>query len=717
MEKFVFHVIGRTHGMIEVDSSSLRVSECTVLSEGSLSPFGISGGGGCSGSSISILSSKYSGSNERVMSLPPLISLTLPSKHEPTHQDISTNTFDTSMNAVHGSGVCLSSTDLGFGTGPLFDFGVLNSLSAAVPQTTISLTHSSLRNVSSVAPKTTRQLFAQTRQILESCVVEDSTNHFSGTATADVNMCGSFLASNSSFSKCSSNLAPSHSHPTYTLSHRTGADVITVATGTQIEEVKITRCSFKSMTSSTTASSVHFVTSVGNTEIAECSFFDCYGTSSLGGTVFVKLDRSIAYSAKCSSCVFVRCRGQPTNGAALEFDRAMPYTVSDCVFYQTESTDKGAALILSNTQHCQSLSTVFNSIFESSFSGNVYSGAALYMSLCDNFLFSSLRFVDTHADTPREIVHSHFSLKFSATNLQNCQSSRSSLTCGILWIYSGTPTSQEGLISPITKETFVKAFSGKASQAGKATFEIEVGDAVTGEMVVVVENLESTRSSSPPTIPRSLTFSFPTSAKTASCTVDVGDTELIQSPATEYQLRRAAVTDWLVHTLRVKSRTVSFTDQTKTQIVLSLDCDGLVRDGYSILVKTGSTERNISLTLQSDQKTYTATGSISTNAESVFMYATDYEIVAVKDEWGRALIVPSAANTRSQTSANTTLPSATTITQTEDGISAERVVTSDSIHGHSSLTSLSLLDVCWVRTGFIHSPQFGIVRIVWKDDE
>ncbi|KAK2949334.1 hypothetical protein BLNAU_15714 [Blattamonas nauphoetae] len=190
--------------MIEVDSSSLSVSECTVLSEGSLSPFGISGGGGCSGSSISILSSKYSGSSERVMSLPPFTSLTLPSKQDPTHQDISTDAFGTSMNAVHGSGVYLSSIDLGFGTGPLFDFGVLNSLSAAVPSTTISLTHSSLRNVSSLAPETTRQLFAQTRQILVSCVVEDSTNHFSGTATADVNMCGSFLASNSSFSKCSS---------------------------------------------------------------------------------------------------------------------------------------------------------------------------------------------------------------------------------------------------------------------------------------------------------------------------------------------------------------------------------------------------------------------------------------------------------------------------------------------------------------------------------
>ncbi|KAK2939846.1 hypothetical protein BLNAU_25245 [Blattamonas nauphoetae] len=252
-----FHVIGRTHGMIEVHSSSLWVSEWTVLSEGSLSPFGISGGG-CSGSSISILSSKYSGTNERVMSLPPLTSLTLPSKHDPTHQDISTDTFDTSMNAVVGSGVCLSSIDLGFGTGPLFDFGCSIRFQLLSPSTTISLTHSSRRNVSSVAPETTRHLFAQTRQTLVSYVVEVSINHFSGTATADLNMCRSFLASNLSFSKCSSNLAPSDQHPTSTLNHRTGTDLIDIANGMDGQDVDITRCPFTHTTSSTNPSAVHF---------------------------------------------------------------------------------------------------------------------------------------------------------------------------------------------------------------------------------------------------------------------------------------------------------------------------------------------------------------------------------------------------------------------------------------------------------------------------
>ncbi|KAK2947888.1 hypothetical protein BLNAU_17213 [Blattamonas nauphoetae] len=194
--------------------------------------------------------------------------------------------------------------------------------------------------------------------------------------------------------------------------------------------------------------------------------------------------------------------------------------------------------------------------------------------------------------------------------------------------------------------TVVKSFTIIDDQNGKATFTIEVEHDVIGELVVVVENLESTRPSSPPPIPRSLAFSFPTAAKIATRTVDVGDTELIQSAAAEYKLRRAGIANWLVHTLRVKSRTVSFTDETKTQIVLSLDCDGLVRDGYSILVKTGSTERNISLAVGSDGKTLLATGQIYPIDGSVFTFSTDYEIVAVKDEWGRALIVPEAVTFR-----------------------------------------------------------------------
>ncbi|KAK2947856.1 hypothetical protein BLNAU_17181 [Blattamonas nauphoetae] len=341
VEKCVFHVIGRTHGMIEVHSSSLWVSEWTVLSEGSLSPFGISGGG-CSGSSISILSSKYSGTNERVMSLPPLTSLTLPSKHDPTHQDISTDTFDTSMNAVVGSGVCLSSIDLGFGTGPL------------------------------VAPETTRHLFAQTRQTLVSYVVEVSINHFSGTATADLNMCRSFLASNLSFSKCSSNLAPSDQHPTSTLNHRTGTDLIDIANGMDGQDVDITRCPFTHTTSSTNPSAVHFAAQPRTPK-----------STRWAGAVSSSTDHR-QLSISFSSCLVAWFCDTPNSGG---FGTVV-------VFSQTDSAECGSPLTVVDVQS-PTQNGLSNSIFKSAYSDSSENGSALFVGARTDVLLSSLRFVDT----------------------------------------------------------------------------------------------------------------------------------------------------------------------------------------------------------------------------------------------------------------------------------------------------------------------------------
>ncbi|KAK2939848.1 hypothetical protein BLNAU_25247 [Blattamonas nauphoetae] len=214
---------------IEVDPSSLWVSECTVLSEGSLSPFGISGGGGCSGSSISILSSKCSGWNERVMSLPPY----KPHSAIQTGSDSSGQLdghFDTSMNAVHGSGVCLSSIDLGIGTSPLFDFG------CSIRFQLLSLNDDLADSL--FPPKRVQCRFRNNTPTVRS----DSTDF--GTVTADVNMYGSLIASNSPFLKCSSNLAPSDDHPTSTLNHRTGTDLIDIANGMDGQDVDITRCAF-----------------------------------------------------------------------------------------------------------------------------------------------------------------------------------------------------------------------------------------------------------------------------------------------------------------------------------------------------------------------------------------------------------------------------------------------------------------------------------------
>ncbi|KAK2950309.1 hypothetical protein BLNAU_14720 [Blattamonas nauphoetae] len=617
MEGFIFQVIGPNHGMIEVDSSTLWVSECTVLSEGSLSPFGISGGG-YSGSSISILSTRYERSSKRVISLPPLTSLTRPSKQLSSTHDFNGGGFDRARNVVHGSGLCLDSIDLGVGTGPLFDFGVLNSLSAAVPKTKISLTHSSLRNVSSVAPERTHKLFTQTKQLLVSCAMEESMNHFSGTATADVNMCGSFVASNSSFAKCTSNLVQSHDHPTYTLSHRTETDKITTPSSAPMNEAAITRCAFTHMSGSAGATAVYFSAwTVKNIKIHECSFFDCNGSSAKSATVFI--DHSYpTYPVTLTSCVVVRCISFSNWGGNVIIKAAKPVTVSDCVFYQTETDSHGSSVTIIQTN---TLSSVTNSIIEHCYClpDRGMAKYALEIQTSQEFFVDSLRFIDTQGTFAHDLAFNGMNVDVVKENVTNCQSSRKSRICQVV-PSSGSTETWDDLFTTLTQETYVKTFGVTVDSPVKATFTIEVGDAVAGEMVVVVENLDSARSSpppiprsspppiprsSPPPIPRSLTFDFGLGGTTASCTVDVGDDELIQSPVTDYNIRRAGIADWLVHTMRVKNTSVSFTDEMKTHVDITIDFDGLVRSA--------------------DLK-----------------YATTYTIVIVNDMWGRALITSDA---------------------------------------------------------------------------
>ncbi|KAK2958231.1 hypothetical protein BLNAU_6718 [Blattamonas nauphoetae] len=613
-----------------------------MITEGSSSPFLISSGGGCSSSSISILSSQYERLNERVMSLPPLTSLVMASQLRSFTRDLSMDSFGAVTNVVHGSGLHLNDILLHLGTGPLFDFGVLSSLSAAIPSITISLTHSSLRNVSSLAPESTQRLFPQARQILVSCGVEESTNHFSGTATADVNMCGSFLARNSSFAKCSSNLVASDEHPFYTLAHRTGTNLITVPTDTQIDDVKITRCTFKDMKGSSGGTAIYFSSTIGHTTFHECSFYNCNGTSNKAATVYLS-PSSNTHSVTLSSCVVVRCASASIFGGAIVIMNAKPFIASDCVFYQTETKNYGSSLTIINSPKGV-VSSVSNSVFESASATSSLNGSALCFRTSYESFITSLRFVDTQRDGARDVLFDGMNYAPCEDNMTFCQSSRSSFICESS--KSSVITSFDKKFTTITKETFVKSFSGSENQNGKATFQIELENAVTGQMVIVLENLDSARSSTTPPVTRSLTFSFTSPAKTASCTVVVGDSELIQSPAAEYKLVRAAIPNWLVHTMRVKSNTISFNDDLETLIDISLDCDGLVKPGYSILVKTGKKESVISLNIGNDANTLTATGRAYPITDSVLSYATDYTIVSVKDIWGRAIILPNALNIR-----------------------------------------------------------------------
>ncbi|KAK2944710.1 hypothetical protein BLNAU_20346 [Blattamonas nauphoetae] len=192
-------------------------------------------------------------------------------------------------NTIHGSGLFLEAVHFQLGTGPLFDFGLASSHPTTTNPSTTSLTHSSLSNVTSPTSTNKARLFPQSSQILVSCAVEGSTNHFSGTGTADINTCGSFMSHNSSFERCTTDLAESDQHPIYTLLHRTGTSGLVIPPDVPAEspEIQVTRCTFKTMSGSAPGPAVYTLNSLGKTTIHECSFYLCRGTGS-GGAVFLQ---------------------------------------------------------------------------------------------------------------------------------------------------------------------------------------------------------------------------------------------------------------------------------------------------------------------------------------------------------------------------------------------------------------------------------------------
>ncbi|KAK2952495.1 hypothetical protein BLNAU_12603 [Blattamonas nauphoetae] len=106
------------------------------------------------------------------------------------------------------------------------------------------------------------RLSSQASQILVSCVIEGSTNHFSGTATADINTYGSFVSHNSSIS--------------------TSGLVISSDVPAKTREIKVSRYTFKTMSGSASGSAISTRNSLGKTTVHEFSFYDCRLTG-LGG--------------------------------------------------------------------------------------------------------------------------------------------------------------------------------------------------------------------------------------------------------------------------------------------------------------------------------------------------------------------------------------------------------------------------------------------------
>ncbi|KAK2941845.1 hypothetical protein BLNAU_23236 [Blattamonas nauphoetae] len=239
-----------------------------------------------------------------------------------TDNDIITQSTDRTVSVMCANS-WISDTDLPLGTGPLFNFDSILEQPHLSPSFRVetSLSHCLLQNITSSPTSVLHQGGSNEHsQKMIGVEVSGCTNHLYGTICHDMNKGGSVLCLNSSFSRCSTSLEPSSTHPTYILQHRTGAEQRFELPPTDSSSVSFSHCTFLSMTTSKFpgGGAIELKSGCSAVSITTCSFINCTATfrAGSGGAVNVLFNENSSQSVSFLSCVFAGCHA-PTRGGSI----------------------------------------------------------------------------------------------------------------------------------------------------------------------------------------------------------------------------------------------------------------------------------------------------------------------------------------------------------------------------------------------------------------
>ncbi|KAK2959013.1 hypothetical protein BLNAU_6029 [Blattamonas nauphoetae] len=260
-----------------ISSSRLTIKRCPIISNPESSPFVITDGYDDFGSSIFFVDCSHK--SIETSSLLPLVSLTPSPITHPRHTE---NKQEVSPTLISSSGLSLSDGHLSFGSGPLVAFSSSTEEVPTFPNALETmLIGSRLVNMTSGKQKGALEGWSGCQKILGSSVSR-STNHLCGTTCIDMNLGGSLLCSNTSFSHCHTPLEPEYvSGRTYTLQHRTGTRRLEIF-ALKTDSVTFRRCTFFSMTSSSHGAAISFMNSPSHLIVTESSFSNCSAEQSYG---------------------------------------------------------------------------------------------------------------------------------------------------------------------------------------------------------------------------------------------------------------------------------------------------------------------------------------------------------------------------------------------------------------------------------------------------
>ncbi|KAK2941992.1 hypothetical protein BLNAU_23093 [Blattamonas nauphoetae] len=487
-----------------ISSSRLTIDNCPIISNPESSPFVMDNGCDDIGSSIFFVDCSHRSIDKS--SLLALVSLTpshtTHSRHTDTEQEVSST-------LVSCSGLSLCDAHLMSGCGPLVGFSSSPEQDTGLwKKFETVLMGSRLVNMTSGELKGNGkgngalEGCSECQKILDSCVTL-STNHLSGTACIDMNLGGSLLCSNTSFSHCKSSLEPSSEYPAFSLLHKKGAEPFQFG-GTDTDDITFRRCTFLSMTSSDGAA-ISLFSSPTTLTVSESSFSKCTSTSD--GTVYFSQPPSRKTPITISSSLFVKC-----------------------------SASRGGALFA----YCSSTCTITESVFHDLSISNHAGG--LYVSKTDI-------------------------LSLSTCSFDKCVGDPSSSTMGGGMPNVNDEIEASTLIPavPDTTTSLVKIESTPTADQTSSTIQMIVSDIVDGKMLVLVDNTnnhEPPNVDSPPTIGRLLIFDFISSTESATQEVSFGEWGELQ-----YESKYCVVGSWIQKTRLSFSSSIALTTPNPARIV------------------------------------------------------------------------------------------------------------------------------------------------------
>ncbi|KAK2955687.1 hypothetical protein BLNAU_9377 [Blattamonas nauphoetae] len=634
MTWWILESVAWNSGICTVDESNVTISDCEIISSSLQSPFVVMSFGSAHPSSISVLSSRYTSTNDHLfplVGLPP--SLTAQSRMISLNRAESSNTFDVCVaeTTIFGNDVAFSHEVLALGTGPLFSFG-LNTLATSpiVDFGSISV-RTSLSNAAFVNVSSTSQLARPTSpmfgssmsQHVSSSRVSSCTNHDEGTAFLDVHFGGSLHALNTSFSDCSrqSNLVVDESHRNITQTGR----LFNVSL--ECTSVKYSHCTYCHMTSADAGNhggSAIFLRDVYVPLTLVCCFFDdCTATvkNNDGGAVHYQGVIGDLKPCLFTNCSFTECRVTQlevsTSGGSIIAYHTQITTINHCFFDKSFAGGRAGAIYSS---YCKFI--VFNTAFIGCQTG--YYGGAMFVFGLDPFLFHSVLFRDNKAGATfanaKDVAMSYFETLDLTDCFVNCNTN--SKVGLYLCDGEGVPKENNTVLIPQNTSTFTISTPNIAFTADRATITVTASEALSGTMSFLLSGC---------LLPRlvHVEFGLPNHPSTTGqgIVTSGADGILPSPPSAAYSVRKWS---WGGHVFPpfVLSATASPVDAETGQI----DMTGiyLTSGTYSMVVRGSDDSEVTTVPVFESQSALTVTHGMSSTESNKLKYEMEYTIEEVR---------------------------------------------------------------------------------------